>query len=196
MEFVKVQIPHRGLIPIIHSRGPLAEVLLDKETVKKLQNDFRMEILDPNTGKPIVLDEEPMEKAIPAVEEEVAEAVATATETAAVDVMEKVPTATEVTVSAEASVVMDDEPKADTEEKDAPVAEAHEEPETTEEPASSNYRIFDHTKIANYSSLTKGKKRELRSYFAEHINDVSAQLTIEKLYEDMNELATKPAAQN
>lgn len=195
MEFVKVQIPHRGLIPIIHSRGPLAEVLLDKETIKKLQNDFRMEILDPDTGKPIVLDEEPVEAA-PSVEEEVAEAVAAAAETAAVDVMEKVPTATEVTVTAEASVVVEDESNADAEEKEAPAVEVHDEPKTAEEPASSNYRIFDHTKIANYSSLTKGKKRELRSYFAEHINDVPAQLTIEKLYEDMNELATKPVAQN
>lgn len=50
-EFYKVQIPYRGVIPVINRRGPVPCAELLREQIEQLQ-DFGVELLNPDNGKP------------------------------------------------------------------------------------------------------------------------------------------------
>lgn len=49
--FYHVQIPYRGIIPVIMKRGPLPDVLLNREQIDSLLA-CKVELLNPDTGKP------------------------------------------------------------------------------------------------------------------------------------------------
>lgn len=181
MKFVKVQIPYRGGIPIINRRGPLASVELDVDTIKKLM-EYGIEMLDPGTGKPIKLDEEPTDaKAVEEVATEQEEE--KSSEKAAEPNADMTPAAPEV--EAEKTEAHAVETPADEPEKKEEVPETATEDDADE--AVDGADAFDYARISNYSSLSRSKKKELRKYFAEH----TGKMDINILYANLNAMAKK-----
>lgn len=165
---LKVQIPYRGNIPIIHKRGPIARIELELEVCKELLM-MGIDLLDPYTGKPLPIDavEEPVEEV--AVDEPAENA---ATET-----------------PAEEEKAADPEP----EKIDDPETEKAAEPEVKADEAADveapvfdgSAPAFDFNKVENYTNLSKGKKRELRAFYANNVRKIAQ----DTLYEKLNEMA-------
>lgn len=183
MDFIKVQIPYRGVIPIINRRGPIPCIELELSMAKDLNLNYGVEMLDPFNGSVISFVDEvkeaPVEKKAPEMpvntDVEKAPSVKIASEK---DVTEGVPGDTKKEeVKAEDKA----EEPAPVEETTAP--EIKEEPKVeTEVPAAGD---FDHTKIEGYSSLSKSKKRELRTQYTILVKT----LKDEELYAKLNEIA-------
>lgn len=55
-KFYPVQIPYRGIIPMINKRGPLARVELQESMIRDLQG-MGVEMLNPDNGQPFVFPE-------------------------------------------------------------------------------------------------------------------------------------------
>ena len=187
MEFMNVQIPYRGGIPILNRRGPIANLELDIETIKTLIS-YGIEILNPENGKPVTF-ESAKEPAVAQVVEN---------QSVATTVKEEAPKPEET-----ASVTVETEKKPEAAE---PAEEATPAPSTekvdTEAPATQDASdsasedaddvvegadAFDYTKIANYSALSRSKRKELRKYFAEKIG----KMDINILYANLNTMAKK-----
>ena len=191
MEFMHVQIPYRGGIPIINRRGPIADLELDIKTIKTLIS-YGIEILDPSNGKPIAFQEEapaPTATAAPKedkpVEKKADEAVTTPVAAAAVKPAdEKKADEAAPTVTAPAAAA----PAAATAQETAPSEEKAE--DTTadgDDDAVEGADALDYTKIVNYSSLSKSKRKELRKFFAEK----NGKMDINILYATLNEMSKK-----
>lgn len=189
MEFMHVQIPYRGGIPIINRRGPIADLELDIKTIKTLIS-YDIEVLDPSNGKPIAFEEEaPAPAAAPKedkpAEKKTDEAVTTPVAAAAVkpaDEKKADETAPTVTASAVAA------PAAATAQEAAPSEEKAEDTAADgDDDAVEGADAFDYTKIVNYSSLSKSKRKELRKFFAEK----NGKMDINILYATLNEMSKK-----
>lgn len=166
MNFVNVQIPYRGLIPIINKRGPLASVELEESLAKMLHFEYGVPMLDPFNGKDFVFEdviENPVDEEITTGEE-----IPTAEEPEVAPVEEPAPEVAEEKV--EDDVPVEEEPKV--------VEDTTESTETAE---------FDYTAIANYSTLSKSKKKELRAYYAANVTQVDR----ETLYATLNQMAAE-----
>ena len=185
MEFMNVQIPYRGGIPILNRRGPIANLELDIETIKTLLS-YGIEILNPENGKPITF-ESVKEPVVTQVAEEQAVADAVKDEEPKSD--ETVPAAADTEKKPEAEPAEEVSP--------APVEKVETEPPAAQDVADSASEdsddvvegadAFDYTKIANYSALSKSKRKELRKYFAEK----NGKMDINILYATLNTMAKK-----
>ena len=174
---LKVQIPYRGNIPIIHKRGPIACIELELEVCKELLM-MGIELLDPYTGKPLPIDvvEEPVE--------EVAVAESAENEANETPAEEKV-----------AETPVEEEKVADPglEKIDEPETEKAAEPEVRADDAADadvpvfdgSAPAFDFNKVENYTILSKGKKRELRAFYANNVRKIAQ----DALYDKLNEMA-------
>lgn len=173
---LKVQIPYRGNIPIIHKRGPIACIELELEVCKELLM-MGIELLDPYSGKPLPIDvvEEPVEKV--AVDEPTENE---ANETPAEEKIAETPV--------EEEKASDPEP----EKIDEPKAENAAEPEVKADEVDADAPVFegsapafDFNKVENYTNLSKGKKRELRAFYANNVRKIAQ----DALYDKLNEMA-------
>lgn len=176
---LKVQIPYRGNIPIIHKRGPIACIELELEICKELLM-MGIELLDPFTGKPLPIDsvEETEEVAADEpVEVEVDEAPTEEKAPETPSVEEKV-AEPEKSVEPDAEKVTETEAKAD----DAVDAEAP--------TFDGSAPAFDFNKVENYTNLSKGKKRELRAFYTNNVRKIAQ----DALYEKLNEMAKETEA--
>ena len=183
MEFMKVQIPYRGGIPILNRRGPIPSVELDVDTIKTLIS-YGIEVLNPDNGKLITFEETSATEvaAEPAVESVVEKP------------MESKPTeAPKVEAPAAEAVPTKEDHVAVAETPAAEPAKVEETTEATETDADDTDEAvdgadaFDYTKIANYSALSKSKRKELRKFFAEH----SGKMDVNILYATLNTMAKK-----
>lgn len=182
MEFMHVQIPYRGGIPIINRRGPIADLELDIKTIKTLIS-YGIEVLDPSNGKPITFQEEAptaAPKEDKPVEKKADEAVTAPVAAAAVKPAdEKKADEAAPTVTA---------PAAATAQETAPSEEKAEDTAADgDDDAVEGADAFDYTKIVNYSSLSKSKRKELRKFFAEK----NGKMDINILYATLNEMSKK-----
>lgn len=203
MNFIKVQIPYRGVIPIINKRGPLSCVELDSETVKKLQ-EYGAELLNPETGRPLgmVMDtpveaeNEPVkiEEKVSIIESE-PEAKPDEEPPIVASLTEEEKTAVENVASEVAEVtaatpIFEPEVNPDPVKEEGPTEEAAIEAKSaeSEEPEVASLENFEYIRIKNYSSLAKSKKREIRAAYVE----LSKTITDKNiLYAKLNELAIK-----
>ena len=174
---LKVQIPYRGNIPIIHKRGPIACIELELEVCKELLM-MGIELLDPFTGKPLPIDavEEPAEEV---AADELAE-----NETSETPAEEKT-----AETPAEEEKVADPEPEKidepETEKVAEPEAKADEAADADAPVFDGSAPAFDFNKVENYTNLSKGKKRELRAFYANNVRKIAQ----DALYEKLNEMA-------
>lgn len=204
MNFIKVQIPYRGVIPIINKRGPLSCVELDSETVKKLQ-EYGAELLNPETGRPLGMvtdipveaENEPVkvEEKAPIIEsepepkpaEEIPVTIPPAEENKAV--LETV--TKDVAETTAATPIFESDASPAPVKEEVPTEEAASidaKPTETEESEGASLEDFEYARIKNYSSLAKSKKREIRAAYVE----LSKTITDKNiLYAKLNELATK-----
>lgn len=172
---LKVQIPYRGNIPIIHKRGPIACIELELEVCKELLM-MGIELLDPFTGKPLPID----------IVEEPAEEVAT---DEPADKANEAPAEEKIAVTpAEEEKVADPEPEKVVE----PETEKAAEPEVKADEVDADVPVFDGSapafdfnKVENYTNLSKGKKRELRAFYTNNVRKIAQ----DALYEKLNEMA-------
>ena len=169
---LKVQIPYRGNIPIIHKRGPIACIELELEVCKELLM-MGIELLDPFTGKPLPIDtvEEPAEEVVigePANEAPAEEKIAV-TPAEEEKVADPEP---EKVVEPETEKAAEPEVKADEVDADVPVFDG-------------SAPAFDFNKVENYTNLSKGKKRELRAFYTNNVRKIAQ----DALYEKLNEMA-------
>ena len=194
MEFFKVQIPYRGVIPIINRKGPMACVELTRDQINELKS-YGVELLNPDNGKKFLFPEQqpveitlkdfanarPVTKAQLEVKAEPVEApkeeVFTEPDDAGVseeetdsadhDTTDEVEETAEDTADVtDESTVLHFEESTDEGVAEPSVAETlptveSAEPEATE---------FDYTKVNGYSSLSKSKKKEIRSLFKHKMN--------------------------
>lgn len=173
---LKVQIPYRGNIPIIHKRGPIACIELELEVCKELLM-MGIELLDPYTGKPLPIDgvEEPVEE-VAADEPTESEANETSAEEKAAETPVKEEKASdpepETIDEPKTENAAEPEVKADEADADAPVFDG-------------SAPAFDFNKVENYTNLSKGKKRELRAFYANNVRKIVQ----DALYEKLNEMA-------
>lgn len=187
MKFYNVQIPYRGIIPILSRRGPIASIELTIEQVNTML-DYGVPLLDPNNGKELKREdfeenqvkEEAKANSVQPVTQKPQEVQTPAPE-------EKVDPQPEPPIE-----TADDgsEVAAEKESDDAATEEAIETSEDDEivEPANTTGPEFDFNKIKNYSSLSKSKKKALRTMFA----DLVAQGTdINIIYAELNAEAAK-----
>ena len=204
MNFIKVQIPYRGVIPIINKRGPLSCVELDSETVKKLQ-EYGAELLNPETGRPLGMvtdipveaENEPVkvEEKAPIIKSEPepkpAEEIPVTTPPAEEDKVTLETVAKEVAEATAATSIFESDAtpdlvKEETSAEEITTAEAK--PAESEEPEVASLEDFEYIRIKNYSSLAKSKKREIRAAYVE----LSKTITDKNiLYAKLNELAIK-----
>ena len=129
MEFFKVQIPYRGVVPIINRKGPMACVELTRDQINELKS-YGVELLNPDNGKKFLFPEQQP---------------------------------VEITLKdfANARPVTKAQLEVKAEPIEAPKEEVSAEPEAAE---------FDYTKVSGYSSLSKSKKKEIRSLFKHKMN--------------------------
>lgn len=192
MEFMHVQIPYRGGIPIINRRGPIADLELDIKTIKTLIS-YDIEVLDPSNGKPIAFQEEapaPTATAAPKEDKPVekkADEAATAPVAAAAVKPADEKKADEAAAIVTAPAAAD--PAAATAQEAAPSEEKAEDTAAADgdDDAVEGADAFDYTKIVNYSSLSKSKRKELRKFFAEK----NGKMDINILYATLNEMSKK-----
>ena len=189
MEFMNVQIPYRGGIPILNRRGPIANLELDIETIKTLIS-YGIEILNPENGKPITFEsaKEPVVAHAQVVEEQ---HVANVKDDAPKP-EETAPAATETEKKPEAVGQPAEEvtPAPSTEKVDTEAPATQDAADSASEDADDVIEgadAFDYTKIANYSVLSKSKRKELRKYFAEK----NGKMDINILYATLNTMAKK-----
>lgn len=174
---LKVQIPYRGNIPIIHKRGPIACIELELEICKELLM-MGIELLDPYTGKPLPID---------TVEESAEEVVADepaenkANETPAEEKTTETPVEEEKVADPEPEKI--DEPE--TEKATEPEVKADEAADADAPVFDGSAPAFDFNKVENYTNLSKGKKRELRAFYANNVRKIAQ----DALYEKLNEMA-------
>lgn len=173
---LKVQIPYRGNIPIIHKRGPIACIELELEVCKELLM-MGIELLDPFTGKPLPID----------IVEEPAEEVAT---DEPADKANEAPAEEKIAVTpAEEEKVADPEPEKvvepETEKAAEPETEKADEVDVDAPVFDGSAPAFDFNKVENYTNLSKGKKRELRAFYANNVRKIAQ----DALYEKLNEMA-------
>lgn len=186
MEFMNVQIPYRGGIPILNRRGPIANLELDIETIKTLIS-YGIEILNPENGKPVTF-ESAKEPVVAQVVEE--QSVATTVNEEAPKPEETAPVADETEKKPEAMTPAE-------EVSPVPAEKVETEPPATQDVADSASEdaddviegadAFDYTKIANYSALSRSKRKELRKYFAEK----NGKMDVNILYATLNTMAKK-----
>ena len=194
MEFFKVQIPYRGVIPIINRKGPMACVELTRDQINELKS-YGVEILNPDNGKKFLFPEQqPVEitlkdfanarpvtkaqlevKAEPvedpkeevSTEPEDVEVNEEETDSADQDAADKTEeTAEEVAEATDDLAVLHFEESADESAAEPSVAETL----PTIESAEPEVAEFDYTKVSGYSSLSKSKKKEIRSLFKHKMN--------------------------
>lgn len=174
---LKVQIPYRGNIPIIHKRGPIACIELELEVCKELLM-MGIELLDPYTGKPLLIDavEDPAEEVVTGEPAENEANEAPAEEKAAETPAEEEKVADpgpEKVVESETEIAAEPEVKADeAADVETPVFDG-------------SAPAFDFNKVENYTNLSKGKKRELRAFYANNVRKIAQ----DALYEKLNEMA-------
>ena len=189
MEFFKVQIPYRGVIPIINRKGPMACVELTRDQINELKS-YGVELLNPDNGKKFLFPEQqPVEitlkdfaNARPVTKAQLevkAEPIETpkeeiSTEPEKVEVTEEEPSIAEqdtaneteevpaeVVDTANNSTVLHFEENAEANIAEPSIAETISAIELSEPEAAE----FDYTKVNGYSSLSKSKKKEIRSLF-------------------------------
>lgn len=172
---LKVQIPYRGNIPIIHKRGPIACIELKLEVCKELLM-MGIELLDPYTGKPLPINtvEEPAEEvatdeSADKVNEAPAEEKIVETPAEEEKVADPEP---EKAIESETEKAAEPEVKADEVDADAPVFDG-------------SAPAFDFNKVENYTNLSKGKKRELRAFYTNNVRKIAQ----DALYDKLNEMA-------
>ena len=194
MEFFKVQIPYRGVIPIINRKGPMACVELTRDQINALKS-YGVELLNPDNGKKFLFPEqqpveitlkdfanarpvtkaqlevkaEPVENPKEEVSTEPAEAEVSEEETDSVD--QDIADTAEETTKEVAEAIDDSTVRHFEESADASAVE----PSVTEtlptvESAEPEAAEFDYTKVSGYSSLSKSKKKEIRSLFKHKMN--------------------------
>lgn len=189
MEFMNVQIPYRGGIPILNRRGPIANLELDIETIKTLIS-YGIEILNPENGKPITFEsaKEPIVTQAQVVEEQ---PVATTVKKEAPKPDETAPAAAESEKKPEAVEPAEEvTPVPSTEKVETETPAAQDVADSASEDADDVIEgadAFDYTKIANYSALSKSKRKELRKYFAEK----NGKMDVNILYATLNTMAKK-----
>ena len=189
MEFMNVQIPYRGGIPILNRRGPIANLELDIETIKTLIS-YGIEILNPENGKPITFEsaKEPVVTHAQVVEEQ---PVATTVKDEEPKPEETVPAAAETEKKPETVEPAEEvTPAPSTEKVDTEAPATQDAADSASEDADDVVEgadAFDYTKIANYSALSRSKRKELRKYFAEKIG----KMDINILYANLNTMAKK-----
>lgn len=161
MKFYSVQIPYRGIIPILMRRGPIPSIELTIDQVNTML-EYKVPLLDPTNGKELTfsdfeenqkktVEEKPIQKEAP---------------------NEKADPTPEPPINT--TVKTDAPAQADIKEPEQPVDAATEEAistndedDDTDTDSSSDNSGFDFTKIKNYSTFSKGKKRSIRARFAE-----------------------------
>lgn len=188
MEFMNIQIPYRGGIPILNRRGPIANLELDIETIKTLIS-YGIEILNPENGKPVTF-ESAKEPVVAQVVEE--QSVATTVKEKAPKPEETAPASTDTEKKPEAVEQPAEEvtPAPSTEKVDTEAPATQDASDSASEDADDVIEgadAFDYTKIANYSALSKSKRKELRKYFAEK----NGKMDINILYATLNTMAKK-----
>lgn len=207
MEFFKVQIPYRGVIPIINRKGPMACVELTRDQINELKS-YGVELLNPDNGKKFLFPEqqpveitlkdfanarpvtkaqlevktEPAETPKEEISTEHEEVVTTEEEpdTAEQDgVDETVEASEEVTEATNDSTVLHFEENTEANIADPSVVETIPAIESAEPEAAE----FDYTKVNGYSSLSKSKKKEIRSLFKHKMN---SGMSVEDAYTELN----------
>lgn len=168
---LKVQIPYRGNIPIIHKRGPIACIELELEVCKELLM-MGIELLDPFTGKPLPIDS--MEET---VEEVTADEPAEVNEIPAEEKVADAP--------AEEDKAAEPEKAVETEKAIEPEAKADDVVDAEAPTFDGSAPAFDFNKVENYTNLSKGKKRELRAFYTNNVRKIAQ----DALYEKLNEMA-------
>lgn len=209
MEFYRVQIPYRGIVPLLNRKGPIACVELTRDQVNLLK-DYGVEMLDPDNGKafrfpeekPIVVTLKDFENAHPITMKELEdqskkdepEAQTTSENNGIANNEMNEASAENHTETADAPIV-ESGVSVDTDDTATNAAADNAETENKEETREAESDViievpeFAFERIAGYSALTKKKKRELRAYFAESVKDGCTEEDLNKIYEVLNSMA-------
>ena len=208
MEFFRVQIPYRGIIPLLNRKGPVPCVELTRDQVLQLK-EYKVEMLDPDTGKPFLFPEnrpimvtlDDFANARPISKQEAAriisgtpakeEKIEDSTPDEGAQSNDKTPD--QENTDAEVS-----EPDAEeialvytTEAASEETGDSDIETEGTSEAATTNaVPEFDFNRIKGYSNLPRKKKKELRAYYQEAAVGASAE-DLDKIYEVLNSMTSK-----
>ena len=207
MEFFRVQIPYRGIIPLLNRKGPVPCVELTRDQVLQLK-EYKVEMLDPDTGKPFLFPENrpimvtlddfanarPISKqeaariisGTPTKEEKVEESTPDESAQSNNETPEQENTDTEVS-EPEAEVIA---PVYTTEAVSEETVDTDVETEGTAEAATNAIPEFDFNRIKGYSNLPRKKKKELRAYYQEAAVGASAE-DLDKIYEVLNSMTSK-----
>lgn len=208
MEFFRVQIPYRGIIPLLNRKGPVPCVELTRDQVLQLK-EYKVEMLDPDTGKPFLFPENrpimvtlddfanarPISKqeaariisGASAKEEKVEESTPDESAQSNNETPNQENTDTEVS-EPEAEVIA---PVYTTEAVSEETVDTDVETEGTTEATTTNaVPEFDFNRIKGYSNLPRKKKKELRAYYQEAAVGASAE-DLDKIYEVLNSMTSK-----
>ena len=207
MEFFRVQIPYRGIIPLLNRKGPVPCVELTRDQVLQLK-EYKVEMLDPDTGKPFLFPEnrpimvtlDDFANARPISKQEAAriisgttakeEKVEESTPDESAQSNDETPnqenTDTEVS-EPENEVII---PVYTTEAVPEETVDTDVEAEGTAEAAAITVPEFDFNRIKGYSNLPRKKKKELRAYYQEAAVGASAE-DLDKIYEVLNSMTSK-----
>lgn len=186
-KFYSVQIPYRGIIPILMRRGPITSVELTIEQVNTMLEN-KVPLLDPNNGKELSFldfDENRKEaNATSAKEEKKPDSSKKETDEKVADPTPEPP------INATAKAETSEKPSEKTEvaPTDASTEDAISTDEEDETDTATDNSGFDFTKIRNYSTLSRSKKKAIRERFAK----LKAQgMDINIIYATLNSEANK-----
>lgn len=207
MEFFRVQIPYRGIIPLLNRKGPVPCVELTRDQVLQLK-EYKVEMLDPDTGKPFLFPEnrpimvtlDDFANARPISKQEAARIIS-GTPTKEEKAEESTPdesaqsndeTPEQENADAEVSGPEDEviTPVYTTEAVPEETVDTDVEAEGTAEAAAITVPEFDFNRIKGYSNLPRKKKKELRAYYQEAAVGASAE-DLDKIYEVLNSMTSK-----
>lgn len=164
-KFYSVQIPYRGIIPILMRRGPITSVELTIEQINTMLEN-KVPLLDPNNGKELSFldfDENRKEANITSVKEEKKpEPPKKEADEKAVDPTPEPP----INTTAKAETSEKPSEKTEVAPTDASTEEAISTDEEDETDTATDNSGFDFTKIRNYSTFSKSKKKAIRERFA------------------------------
>lgn len=208
MEFFRVQIPYRGIIPLLNRKGPVPCVELTRDQVLQLK-EYKVEMLDPDTGKPFLFPEnrpimvtlDDFANARPISKQEAARIIS-GTPTKEKKVEESTPDegvqSNDETPDQENTDTGIPKPEAEviapvytTEAASEETGDSDAETEETSEAVTTNtVPEFDFNRIKGYSNLPRKKKKELRAYYQEAAAGASAE-DLDKIYEVLNSMTSK-----
>lgn len=162
-KFYPVQIPYRGVVPLINKRGPLPRIELQKSMIEELKS-MGVEMLNPDNGKPFEYPEEVKpaggmeftpaeEKAPEIVEPEKEPEVANPT--------------TEISEESKVEIPAEETSETIVEPEKADDAEDDGEDEEVQIDPNSGAVMMDASKVPGYENLSRNKQKAVRRRFRE-----------------------------